>query len=270
MSDQVAIVVPYYKTQLSSDERLSWQHLTTYLGKYDCYLALPNGLTTNLVGFKPLYFDDKYFNSVDTYSRLLLSSSFYESFLQYRFILIYQLDCLIFSDALSKWCSSNYDYIGAPWFWFKGNVSSGFSRVGNGGLSLRKVESCLKVIESKRYIKESVPFLQDFMVTKLPDLKQLPWPQRVIKKLRVLRAARCGSQWYRAHYSINEDHFWSDRAKLFYPAFDVAPVDIGLQFAFEQFPRYCYEQNGRRLPFGAHAWAKWDRAFWKPYLLQPN
>jgi hypothetical protein len=69
-----------------------------------------------------------------------------------------------------------------------------------------------------------------------------------------------------ASYFQNEDHFWPNRAAHYYPPFKVAPVDIALQFAFECVPRYCYELNGRRLPFGCHAWGRYDRDFWMPYL----
>jgi uncharacterized protein DUF5672 len=65
----------------------------------------------------------------------------------------------------------------------------------------------------------------------------------------------------------NEDAFWGLDASYFKPDFRVAPLDVALSFAFEKDPRYCFESNGRRLPFGCHAWAKWDKAFWQPYLI---
>jgi hypothetical protein len=46
----------------------------------------------------------------------------------------------------------------------------------------------------------------------------------------------------------------------------VATVEDALQFSFETCPRKCFEMNGRRLPFGCHAW-EYDRAFWEPHLL---
>jgi hypothetical protein len=77
---------------------------------------------------------------------------------------------------------------------------------------------------------------------------------------------RRGVKWYTTNYALNEDRFWSDRALFFNPNFRVAPVSTGLQFSFERHPRYCFEQNGHKLPFGCHAWGKWDRAFWETYL----
>jgi hypothetical protein len=40
-----------------------------------------------------------------------------------------------------------------------------------------------------------------------------------------------------------------------------------MRFAFEAEPRRCFERIGNRLPFGAHRWQKFDRAFYEPYLL---
>ena len=39
-----------------------------------------------------------------------------------------------------------------------------------------------------------------------------------------------------------------------------------MSFAFEARPRTLYEMNGRQLPFGCHAWFRYDLAFWKPFV----
>jgi len=65
----------------------------------------------------------------------------------------------------------------------------------------------------------------------------------------------------------NNDLFWSYRAVEYVPGFRIADWRTGLRFAFEACPRQCFELNDRKLPFGCHAWAKYDRAFWEPYLL---
>jgi len=41
-----------------------------------------------------------------------------------------------------------------------------------------------------------------------------------------------------------------------------------VSFSFEVGPKHCFEKNNQTLPFGCHAWAKYDREFWKPYLLK--
>lgn len=208
---------------------------------------------------------DHFFSDVRSYSKLLLSNHFYSLLSDYQYILIYQLDCLIFSDRLKYWISMGYDYIGAPLFRSKTDPNLGFSHVGNGGLSLRKVESFIHVLESKH-----VPNWADTLRVPMPDLKDLGTLQRLFKRIRAIKTAQRGVSWYTEHYTLNEDLFWSDRARLFYPKFNIAPVDVALKFAFERFPSYCYEQNNRQLPFGCHAWAKWDREFWEPFLINSN
>ena len=50
-------------------------------------------------------------------------------------------------------------------------------------------------------------------------------------------------------------------------SFKVASLEEGLRFAFEVSPKTCYEMNGGKLPFGCHAWAKYDPEFWKAHLV---
>lgn len=269
IAKNVAIVVPIYKVNLTFAEEISLKHLLHFLKKYDLYLVTPESMeVVDYPGFTIIQFNDHFFNNIASYSRLLLSRCFYESFVDYKYILIYQLDCLVFSDNLTEWCEKGFDYFGAPWFRSKIDPSQGFSRVGNGGLSLRKIESFLRVIDSQRYVEESVSYWTDLLSTPLGDINHLPKPHRYLKRLQTLHQAHRGVRWYTSQYTLNEDHFWSDRAKLFYPDFKVPPVDTALSFSFERFPRYCFEQNHRCLPFGCHAWAKWDQRFWEPYLLR--
>ena len=50
-----------------------------------------------------------------TYSALMVAPAFYKAFADFRFVLIYQLDCLVFVSKLLYRCAMDYDYIGAPW-----------------------------------------------------------------------------------------------------------------------------------------------------------
>lgn len=260
----VAVVVPIYRNELLPEERLSLCHLETFLGRYDRLFVAPSRLRPSHPGFEVVSFPDEYFESVESYSRLLLSASFYRTFEQYRYVLIYQLDCLVFSDALADWCAAGYDYVGAPWLTDPSVPGRGFSRVGNGGFSLRRVAACLRVLESERYLTKPVALWRDLLQAPLPDLDR----SQLLKRIRVLREVRRGAGWYASHYSLNEDRFWSDRARLFFPGFRIAPVEEALRFAFERAPRYCFAHTGGPLPFGCHAWSRWDRAFWEPHLIE--
>ena len=50
--------------------------------------------------------------------------------------------------------------------------------------------------------------------------------------------------------------------------FSIAPFETALKFSFEVAPRQCFEMNNQSLPFGCHAWARYDRSFWEPYLIK--
>lgn len=266
----VAIVVPIYNPEVSQQEQIALQHLLVNLPNHHKIAIAPHGLNLSkqFSDFELKIFPSDYFTSTSSYSKLLLSRSFYEAFQDYEYILIYQLDALVFSNTLTDWCSCDLDYIGAPWFKPNKGPSEGFSRVGNGGLSLRKVASFLRVLDPLRSAAISRPLWKQLLTIRLPDKDNYKGLDRLRKRLSIIRELRRGVSWYTANYGLNEDHFWSDRAVLFDSEFTVASVETGLQFAFEKFPRYCFEQNKYQLPFGCHAWAKWDPDFWEPYLLE--
>lgn len=257
----IGVIVPLYTPNLTPDEQTSLRHLQYHLGSFPLIAIQPTGLGLRLPGFEVREFAAQHFASVSAYSKLLLSPAFYEAFADFEHILVYQTDCLVFSPDLARFCQMGYDYLGAPLF-EKDSQQPRLSRVGNGGLSLRRVQAFLEVLNSSH-----IPSWGKVFSGSLPDLYKSPTWSRWLKKIKTIRTARRGVKWYTRHYSLNEDLFWSDRARLFHPGFKIVPLEVALRFAFDAHPRICFEQNGRQLPFGAHAWAKWDRDFWEPHLL---
>ena len=164
---------------------------------------------------------------------------------------------MVFSSNLKSWCQLGYDYIGAPIFIKLNTPSLDYCFIGNGGLSLRKVSKFIRVFESSHIPKWSIVFN-----SLLPDINYLDF----IKKYRVVKEGRLGVDWYTKNYSLNEDLFWSTRARLFYPSFNIAPSSVALKFSFEANPRFCYDANKNNLPFGAHGWEKWDKKFWMNFI----
>jgi hypothetical protein len=261
----VVVAVPVYRQRPTPEEILSLRHLRRYLDAHPIRLFAPEGLDVSAYSFPVIRFPRSYFISADAYSGLLLSPDFYRIFERYDYLLIYQLDCLVFSSGLDAWCERGFDYLGAPWLRRVDKPEEGFSRVGNGGLSLRRVASHLEVLTTDRRPRFN-HYLQAARNPRLPDLQPLSRLSRRIKELQVLRQARRGSRWYTRHYSLNEDRFWSDRARLFVPSFRVASPSEALPFSFEQAPEFCFELNGNQLPFGCHGWARYGREFWRPHL----
>lgn len=269
---QAAVVVPHYRAGLTADEEVSLRHLRHFLGAYDKFLAAPEGLGLRLDGFAEARFPAKYFHSTATYSALLLSADFYRAFDAYDYILLYQLDALVFSDRLAEWCARGHDYVGAPWLPGPGAFVSE-PAVGNGGLSLRRVESFLRVAEAPGAARELDRYRDALAAAGPAHVRLLSLPRKAARRARLLgRDRRAILDEARSPADpgerLNEDCFWSFRARRYYPEFKIAPVSEALDFAFELEPRRSYELNGRRLPFGCHAWNKYERDFWEPFLLR--
>jgi hypothetical protein len=263
-----AIAVPLTeKSYLTDEEKISIRHLETYLGNYDRFLIQPQGMDFTLDGFKVMKFARDFFGSLEAHRSLLFSENFYKSFENYRFILIYHTDALVFSDKLSYWCSKNYDYIGPPWISHKEAPYAGNpnfeGKVGNGGFSLRKVDSFLKVINSKKYWKNPV----DNSLKVYRENSGAARVKRTIRSLSMFIPHLNGVKQEMKSSRMKEDLFWTDRAAHYYPSFRIAPLDEALRFGFECVPRHCYKVNDFKLPFGCHAWEKYDRAFWEDHLL---
>lgn len=269
-SKHVAVVVPLSnRKELTSDEEISLRHLIHYLGKYDKYFVMPKGLQFNYPGFGIKRFSKKYFGSLQAHKKLLFSPDFYLSFHDYKFILIYHLDSLVFSDQLTQWCNMDYDLIGAPWIKHEDapySMDSAFTgKVGCAGFALRKVESFLKVIYSSNYYINPEKYWDELSVSKTKFQQYLRLPKRLLLHLKIYNNARLEMSRQR---SLSEEIFWADRANYYYPEFKIAPLEVALRFAFEVVPRYCFEQNNNTLSFGCHAWQKYDDDFWQPYLLK--
>ncbi len=254
----VKIVIPIYKPQLSDLEVRSLEQAYNVFLNHILVVIKPESLDLSLLQSQyPRLtiesFDDSFFKGISSYNRLMLSTCFYERFLDSDYILIYQLDAYVFKDELNEWCNKKYDYIGAPWLQRpiyrlplvrhslhalrfigkklgKPNRQYLNNRVGNGGLSLRKVQSHYKVtLSHKKRI--------DFFLTQK-----------------------------RSHF-YNEDVFWATEINKKKIIFHYPDVQEALKFSFDKYPDLCYKLNGNKLPFGCHSWYKRKmKKFWQPII----
>ena len=267
---QVAIAVPLSnRTEFTSDERISLRHLLHYLDGYDRFFILQEGLSLpERHGFEMLRFGRQYFGSLQAHRRLLFSEEFYERFGDYEYVLIYHLDALVFSDRLTEWCRKGYDYVAPPWISHPEAPYAGMpsyeGKVGNGGFSLRKIDGFLSVLKSRKLWRNPLRHTYRALRSNLSPAGKI---FSLASSLKLFIPAKNGVRQELDAYSAPEDHFWANRAAHYHPGFRIAPLDTALQFAFECVPRYCYERNGHRLPFGCHAWERYDREFWTPFLL---
>jgi Protein of unknown function (DUF5672) len=157
------VVVPIYRTSLELLEQFSVDFSKEKLSGRVFVFAAPEGLDVSY--YRKRYpdslfetFEPRFFASVEDYSRLMLSRDFYQRFLAYEFLLLLQPDAIVFRDELTYWTGQPYDYIGAPWpdgYEFFVNLdrfSGAYGRrvkvhVGNGGLSLRRISKCLRLMD---------------------------------------------------------------------------------------------------------------------------
>lgn len=268
-SKLVAIVIPMSnRAELTPEEKISFKHLIHFMRRYDKYLVVPKSLRVDYPGFKIERFKDKFFGSALAHRNLVFSPKFYNRFINYKYILIYHLDSLVFSDQLTEWCEKGFDFIGAPWIKHKDAPYAGNpayeGKVGNGGFALKRVQSFLKLINSKEYAIDPESYWQKYHVAKPKYKRLLNSPKKFLMRFRNFNSAR----WELSRWRLpSEERFIANRATHYYPEFKIAPVEEALRFAFECVPRYCFEKNNFNLPFGCHAWHVYDIDFWKPYLL---
>jgi hypothetical protein len=260
----VAIVVPISnRATLLPDEEISLRHLRHYLGRHDRFIVAPKSLAVRFPDFEIVRFDDRYFGSAAAHTALMLDPRFYETFRRYEFMLTYHLDAIALSDRLAEWCSSDWDFVGAP----NHGTERFLSVPCNGGFALRRIESFLRVFYSRRYAIDPERYWASLREAP-PLVRAMHLPRRYLKRLYMFN---------NVHREIRimlnspepplEDVFMVENASKYDPTFRIPPVREALRFAFDETPREAYELNGRELPFGAHAWYKHDRAFWEPYLL---
>ena len=160
----VVIVIPVYKTQISDLEWNVLRQCAKVLANYDIAVAHPEGLDlsvykTIIPRLRSIPFEKRYFSNIAGYNKLLISDFFYQAFERYQFMLVFQLDAWVFEDSLLAWCNKGFDYIGAPWIEepIPGKNSAlipltklCLNKVGNGGLSLRRVSAHLRIAKRLR------------------------------------------------------------------------------------------------------------------------
>lgn len=257
--EEVRVVIPIYKTALSDYECISLRQVRKVLGKHSIVIIKPKSLDiSSLWSICPQTdveeFDDKFFQGISAYNRLMLSPEFYSRFADSRYILIYQLDAYVFKDDLIYWCRQDYDYIGAPWLvrpiyrfpllrftsWLKKVICSMFDipnsqvtnfKVGNGGFSLRKVSSHLRATTELHNV------IEQYLA-------------------------------HRKNHIFNEDVFFSIEVNKHGMNFRYPSYEEALKFSFDKYPKLCFQLTNGELPFGCHSWYKRHmKKFWFPVIL---
>ncbi|NME72621.1 DUF5672 family protein [Flammeovirga aprica] len=254
------IVIPIYKEVLDNNELISFQQCLKVLKNWDISIITYKELDTSFytpfleeskVQYQFTYFDQSFFQNVHGYNQLMVDKQFYKTYnTSYKYLMIYQLDCFIFEDQVQKWCARNYSYIGAPWPHGPDNEPVRYKHVGNGGLSLRKIEDHIRVID----LSSSLPkcFLSFNFAKRLKN-----W-------YAYIRLKNKNSRLFKNNYK-NEDMFFGKNSTYAYSFFTAPGPKEALLFSIESRPRDCVAINNI-LPMGTHAWPKFDIHFWAEHI----
>lgn len=256
MNNEVVIVVPVYLHKHTNLEMLAITNNLKVLQKYFIVFVAPEGFdTTELSQFASEnvvfeYFDKHYFESIKGYNNLLMSVEFFERFSSYKYMLICQPDVFVFRDELMQWIQKDYDYIGAPWvgpdsaFWtpIVGRINNlvrpligkkpknwrYLYKVGNGGFSLRKIASHLKITTNNR-----------------ADIDMF------------LTNSSRGA----------EDIFWSLYVPQIDEKFSIPDYKEAVGFSIDQRPKEALKLNKGKLPFACHGITRPKlTSFWTPII----
>jgi len=255
-----AVAIPLYKPELTAAETLSIERAVEVLGRWPLFLVGPARLGSHLQELCARYgeslrcktYEDRFFSGIKGYNALMRSKHFYRSFSEYSHLLIAQTDTLVLADHLQRWCERDFSYVGAPWLVGGSEPKEPleFLGVGNGGFSLRRVADFLRVLDTPRRIP-------NFLKSRAGGASGLANLPRRLKH-----------EWLLAYNveplfpTSNEDFFWGILVPAAFPFFRVPTPQQAIGFAFEVAPRLFYEMNAHELPFGCHAWERYDREFW--------
>jgi len=256
--ERLTIAVPVYRAALDAHEQVSLDSTFRQLGGHRLVMVKPEGLDTSALERRYPFagaetFAPEHFRSIRGYNRLLLSTGFYQRFQASEYLLICQLDVFVFHDDLAAWVARGYDYVGAPWLsgsaaslglhWLTWQVARRLpggrdrihpyetrNQVGNGGFTLRRVET----------------------------------------HLRLGQALRGRIDHYLANegtHHFHEDVFWAlEPARQGQPHRKPTAAEA-LAFAFDVNPARAWALSGGRLPMAAHGWYKGrHQRFWAPHV----
>jgi len=257
MKALVAVTIPIYKQTISEDELISLTQCLSILGKHKIIFFAPASLDTAFyenfchgkIDFAIERFADDYFIDIPGYNRLMLSTAFYKRFNNYKYILIYQLDAYVFRDELEYWCKQGYDFIGAPYTFI--NMDTYPIKV------LTKYRAFLKTM--KRYFPSFYTFKQ---------VGNGGLSLRNIKKtLFLIKFKRLQPKIW---VTLMEDNFFQYWGNLLFLIFKLPTTTEAAKFSIELHPKQTFESIGKKLPFGCHAYLRYEPEFWKNYIEAAN
>jgi hypothetical protein len=261
------VLIIAHKERLTKYEEISLRQCFKVFRDYPVRLICPRDLPTDHYAsvVRDIEIDaihPKWQSTYRNFNLLKMHPFLYDRYRRFEYILFYELDAFVFRDELEYWCDKGYSYIGAPWFeGLSEAVSPRIVGVGNGGFSLRNTAHCRRGCREYSLIKPPREVIARYW--------RRGWRKRVTQLPRAvghLMGVGNNIHYLFKDYQYQEDGYWTDVIGNRLAWYEVAGVEEASRFSFEAMPRYLFERNGRRLPFGCHAWPRYDLDFWRPYI----
>lgn len=263
----LVVAIINHKEILTAEEKISLEQCIKKLGKYPLWMIVPQKLNTKNIEIdfptlKFLRIADKYLKDYRAFNRFKINPFIYNFFRDYKFLLYYELDAFIFTDLIVEWCSLDLDYIGAPWLKVDEDEKIEFTGVGNGGFSLRKISSHLKVLNEYARLESVHDIIASWKRFNLNG--KIRYAPKTFLRLIGLKGNTC---WFFNDWAENEDIFWSMQVPVVVKWFKVASPSLAMKFSFELNPHLLYRMNNYELPLGCHAWYRPGQIeFWRPFI----
>jgi len=268
MNRKVVILVIAHKPTLEWYEAIGLEQCFKILARHPIRLVCPSGLDISAyrrieptleVDFIPSHWLASYRAS----NRVKILPFLYRRYAGFEYILFHELDAFVFRDELLNWCEQGWDYIGAPWFegYNTARPDATPVGVGNGGLSLRRTQTTLRVARCWKTIRPATEVFTEWMRC---------WNLNP----RSLCLLFANLTWRNSfHHAVNrflknlppEDVFWSCAGRRI-QGFRLAPYEEARRFSFEVNPERLFLECGNKLPFGCHKWMEYQPDFWKPLI----
>lgn len=250
----VVVLIPIYKKLPSPVEIISLTQCLEILREHPIKFLAPKKLNTDYykeickyfnIHFQVQIFDDYYFEDIKGYNKLMLSSFFYRIFLPYKYMLIYQLDAYVFKDELLYWCKQNYDFIGAP-----------HKPHQNDDDEIQFLKNYAKIIRGFNKL-----FFSNHKIKNVGNggfsLRKTKTFYFLLKNLKN-KVENWGEN--------NEDGFFKYWGNLLYPIFKLPKDEVAMKFSIEELPSISLKKLDNVLPFGCHAFERFEPLTWKKYI----
>jgi hypothetical protein len=144
-----------------------------------------------------------------TYSKLLATKTIIYDYIHTEYFLIFQTDSIMIksnSHFMNFFLNQNYDYIGAPWLICGYQPTQERDFIGNGGFSLRKTKTMLKIIENHEWDENNEWHEDLFFTKKYDDVNVIKPPYEIAKIFCVDevfsdKTMACHKSWCHSHFT---------------------------------------------------------------------